>query len=110
MAARPERGSPSASRQGSDPASLEVALGHLLQLGTYASVAMIAAGVLLLLGSGGSPLAGGPPFDLAAIPSDVAALRPAGFLWLGIAGVLVTPGLRVARALMGFARRGEQRR
>lgn len=101
----PARRAPEAS----DPASLELALGHLLQLGTYASVALIAAGVILLLASGGSPLAGGPPFDLAAIPGDLAALRPAGFLWLGIAGVLATPGLRVARALLGFARRREDR-
>ena len=99
----------SSSSEPADPASLEIALGHLLQIGTYASVALIAAGVVLLLVSGGSPLAGGPPFDLTTIPGDLAALRPAGFLWLGIAGVLATPGLRVARAMLGFARRREQR-
>jgi len=91
------------------PANLEVALGHVLQLGTYASVGLIAVGVVLLLGAGVSPLAGAPVFDLGAIPGDLAALRPAGFLWLGIVGVLSTPALRVGRALLGFARRGEQR-
>jgi uncharacterized membrane protein len=91
------------------PANLEIALAHVLQLGTYASVALIALGAGLLLAGGGSPLAGSPAFDLGAIPGDVAALRPSGFLWLGIVGVLATPGLRVGRALLGFARRGEQR-
>jgi uncharacterized membrane protein len=97
-------------RQAPDaPPSLEAGLAHVLQLGTYASVALIALGSVLLLAAGESPLAAGKPFDLAAIPADLAALRPEGFLWLGIVGVLATPALRVARALMGFARRGERR-
>jgi uncharacterized membrane protein len=91
------------------PASLEVALAHVLQVGTYVSVGLIGIGSLLLLGSGGSPTQGGPPLDLATVIADVLALRPGGFLWLGILGVLATPALRVARALLGFARRGEQR-
>ena len=94
---------------GTPPASLEVALAHVLQLGTYVSVALIAVGAVLLLARGGSPIQGGPALDLATLPADILRLRPAGFLWLGILGVLATPGLRVTRALMGFARRGEQR-
>jgi uncharacterized membrane protein len=89
--------------------SLELALAHVLQLGTYTAVALIGIGVVLLIASGGSPLTGTPPFDLATIPGDIAAVRPAGFLWLGIAGVLATPAVRVGRALLGFARRGERR-
>lgn len=89
--------------------NLEVALAHVLQLGTYASVALVAIGSVLLLASGGSPTAGGPALDLARLPGDLAALRPAGFLWLGILGVLSTPSLRVGRALLGFARRDERR-
>ena len=91
------------------PASLEVALAQVLQLGTYASVALVAAGSVLLLATGGSPIQGGPPLDLATLSADLVAFRPAGLLWLGILGILATPGLRVARALLGFARRGEQR-
>jgi uncharacterized membrane protein len=72
-------------------------------------VGLIGIGSLLLLAGGGSPIQGGPPLDLATLPADLLALRPAGFLWLGIVGVLATPGLRVARALLGFWRRGEQR-
>ena len=91
------------------PASLEVALAHVLELGTYAPVALITIGSGMLLAGGGSPTQGGPPLDLATLPADLAALRPGGFLWLGILGVLATPALRVGRALLGFARRGEQR-
>jgi uncharacterized membrane protein len=89
--------------------SLELALAHVLQLGTYLSVGLIAVGSILQLATGSSPLAGGPPFDLAAIPGDIVGLHPAGFLWLGILGVVSTPAIRVGRALLGFARRGEQR-
>jgi uncharacterized membrane protein len=87
--------------------SLEVALAHVLQVGTYVSIALVAAGCVLLLASGHSPTEGGPPLRLADLPGDLVALRPAGFLWLGILGVLATPGLRVVRALLGFARREE---
>jgi len=91
------------------PPNLEVALAHVLQLGTYISVGLVAIGSVLLLAGGGSPIAGGPAFDVARLPGDLVALKPAGFLWLGILGVISTPALRVARALMGFARRDEQR-
>ncbi len=101
--------SPRPALEQAPPASLEVALAHVLQLGTYASVTLIAVGAILLLAGGGSPTQGGPPLDFATLPADLLALRPAGFLWLGILGVLATPALRVLRALLGFARRGEQR-
>lgn len=94
-----------------DPAGangLESTLAHALQVGTYASIALVTAGVLLLIAGGGSPLDPGAPFDLGRIPSDLAAGRPEGFLWLGIIGIVATPGLRVALALVGFARGGER--
>jgi uncharacterized membrane protein len=94
---------------GAGPGALEVALAHVLQLGTYLSVGLIGIGSMLLFAAGGSPVAGGPPLALDRIVPDLLALRPAGFLWLGIAGVLATPGLRVLRAFFGFWRRGERR-
>jgi uncharacterized membrane protein len=54
------------------------------------------------------PLAPAPAFDPAQIPADLAALRPAGFLWLGILGVLATPATRVAASLLGYVRSGER--
>lgn len=89
--------------------SLELALAHVLQLGTYASAGLIALGSVLLLAAGHSPIEGGPPMDLGTLPADLLAFRPEGFLWLGILGVVATPALRVVRALLGFARRGEVR-
>jgi uncharacterized membrane protein len=68
----------------------------------------VAIGSALLVGSVTSPTSAGPPLSLGALPADLLALRPAGFLWLGIIGVLATPGLRVLRALLGFWRRGER--
>ena len=94
---------------GAGPGALEVALAHVLQVGTYVSIGLIGIGTLLLLAAGGSPVAGGPPLTMDRIIPDLLALRPAGFLWLGIIGVLATPGIRVLRALIGFWRRGEQR-
>lgn len=94
---------------GAAPASLEAALAHVLQIGTYISILLIAVGSILLIAGGTSPLAGGPALSLEQLPADVLAGRPAGFLWLGILGVIVTPALRVLRALVGFWRRGEPR-
>jgi uncharacterized membrane protein len=88
---------------------LESSLARVLQVGTYASIALVAVGVVLLVAGGGSPLDPGPRLDLARIVGDLAAGRPAGYLWLGILGIVATPGLRVAGALVGFWRRGERR-
>ncbi len=92
----------------STPASLEVALAHVLAVGTYASIALVGIGSVLLLAGGASPLDGGPPLQAASVVPDLFALRPAGFLWLGIVGILATPAIRVIRAGLGFWRRGER--
>ena len=94
-----------------DPTSngLESALARVLQVGTYSSITLVAIGVVLLVAGGGSPLDPGPPPRLGTIVTDIAAGRPAGFLWLGVLGIVATPGLRVIGALVGFWRRGERR-
>ena len=94
---------------GAPPGALETALAHVLQVGTYLSIGLIGIGSLLLLAEGGSPIAGGPPLAPERLVPDILALRPAGFIWLGIVGVLATPALRVLRAAVGFWRRDEQR-
>jgi uncharacterized membrane protein len=88
--------------------SLEIAIAHVLQVGTYVSVGLIVVGSLLLVGGGTSPVSGGPPLSLDQLWADLIAVRPAGFLWLGILGVLATPAVRVLRALLGFWRRDER--
>ena len=91
-----------------DAGSLESGLARVLQIGTYASIGFVAVGVLLFIGRGSSPLDPGEAFALDRVIADLATLRAEGFLWLGILGIVVTPGLRVAGALIGFARRGER--
>jgi uncharacterized membrane protein len=83
---------------------LESALGRVLAIGTYASMALVAIGLVLLVAGGGSPLDVGAPLSLATLGADLLAGRPAGFL-----GVIGTPALRVTGALIGFWRAGERR-
>jgi uncharacterized membrane protein len=88
--------------------SLESSIARLLTAGTYVSVALIAIGVVTLAVGGTSPLDAAPGFDLGRLGPDLVALRPAGFLWLGILGFIATPAARVATALVGYARSGER--
>jgi len=88
--------------------SLEAKIGRLLAVGTYVSVGLIAIGTVLLVRAGLSPLDPSPSFVLRDIPGQIVALEPAGFLWLGILGVVATPSARVIAALVGFWRGGER--
>ncbi len=89
------------------PADLERSIARLLTLGTYASVLLLVAGVILMLASGIAPRSGGPGFDPGRLVSDLASLRSAGFLWLGLIAVVATPAARVLASLIGYARRQE---
>ena len=82
-------------------------LGRLLTAVTYGAVGLLTIGVVLMLLAGISPLAVGPPFDLAQLVPDLRALEPAGFLWLGLLAVIATPLSRVLGAAIGFVKRGE---
>lgn len=91
-------------------AALDLTVARLLSRGTTGSVALLAIGVVLLAAAGRSPLETGfTPLDLARIPSDIAALRPEGFLWLGLVAVILTPISRVLASLVGFMRAGDRR-
>jgi len=91
---------------GSAPVDIDRSVARLLTVGTYASIAMLAAGLIAMVAAGRSPLDPAPRFDPARIPADLAALRPEGFLWLGIVLVVATPSARVATSLVGYLRRG----
>jgi uncharacterized membrane protein len=90
------------------PRSLESSIARLLTIGTYVSIALIATGTGLLIASGRSPLETAPGLALDRLAADLLSLQPAGFLWLGVLGVIATPGARVAAALVGYARAGER--
>jgi uncharacterized membrane protein len=81
---------------------LETRIGRLLGAGTRAAVGLLAVGTLLLLVGGASPLDAAPAFDVGRLAGDLAALQPAGLLWLGLAVVIATPVGRVAAALIGY--------
>lgn len=82
-------------------------LGRWLIAVTYASVALLVVGVLLLIAAGHSPLDGGPALDLGSMVAGLTSLDPAAFLWLGLLAVIATPVTRVVGAAAGFARTGE---
>ncbi len=90
-------------------AGLEGRVAGLLRLGTYGAVGLIMCGVILMLASGRSPLDQASAFDPAHLVDDLIALRPTGFLWLGLLVVLATPAARVAVSVAGFARAAEPR-
>jgi uncharacterized membrane protein len=88
---------------------LDQTVARLLTGGTYLSVGLLAAGVVLMAVGGVSPLEGGPAFDPVKLPSDLLALKPSGFLWLGLVVALATPLGRVAASLIGYLAGGERR-
>ena len=98
------------ARSSQEPGSpgLERSIARLLTLGTYVSMALLAVGVVLMAANGIGPLTGGPAFDLTNLVPDLLALRPAGFLWLGLIVVVATPVARVLASLVGYIRRGER--
>jgi uncharacterized membrane protein len=96
------------SSQEPGPPGLEQSIARLLSVGTYASIGLLAVGVVLMATNTIAPLSGGPAFDLTRLVPDLAAFRPAGFIWLGLLAVIATPTARVAASLIGYARRGER--
>jgi uncharacterized membrane protein len=89
-------------------ADLDRSIARLLTYGTYVSVALLAAGLLILFARRISPLGGGPPFQPELVLDDILHARPAGFFWLGLLLVIATPSARVAASLIGYIRGGER--
>jgi uncharacterized membrane protein len=87
---------------------LDHAIARLLVIGTLASVALLAIGVILMSVVPVAPLAGAPRFQPALILDDLAHFRPAGYLWLGLIAAIATPTARVMASLVGYARSGER--
>ncbi len=103
------QGTNAAGSNGSDDVNaagsggLDLVVARILLYGTYVSVLLVAIGVVLMLAAGISPLDDAPPLDISAIPADIVALDPAGFLWLGLLAVIATPSARVIASLVGYA-------
>lgn len=109
MSSRPESAPAAPSAADSEHASgLEGLVARLLRIGTYVAIGLIALGVVLMLATGRSPLDVAPAFALDRLVADLATLQPAGFLWLGLVVVLLTPAARVAVGAVGYAREGDR--
>jgi uncharacterized membrane protein len=78
-------------------------IGRMLSGVIYLAVVLLLIGVVLLIGAGISPLSGGPGLDPVRLASDIRALEPAGFLWMGLLAVIAAPIARVAVALVAYA-------
>ena len=93
-----------------DPTRLELRIARLLVLGTYAGVALLAVGIVLMVAAGLDPqTAPVPAFDPGTIVADLLAFRATGFLWAGLLVVMALPVTRVAIAAAGFGVSGERR-
>ena len=103
---------PSPGPVSDDPISgdpgMEGRIARLLRLGTYLAIGLIAIGVVLMLVTGRSPLDVAPALDPARLVADLVGLQPAGFLWLGLIVVLLTPATRVVVSAIGYARVGDR--
>ena len=89
---------------------LDRAIGRLLSGGAWLSVILLAIGVAGMAISGIQPLTGTPAsFEPGSLVASVVALRPAGFLNLGLVVVIATPVARVTLALAGYVRAGDRR-
>jgi uncharacterized membrane protein len=89
---------------------LETAIARMLTIGTRVAVCLVLVGVVAMLARGIDPLTaafGG--FSLAAIPGDLIALRPEGFLWAGLLVVMSMPVGRVVVSGFGFFAAGNRR-
>ncbi len=108
--ARGEGGAARASAAAAASEAMDRRVARVLGVGVSASVLLLAIGAVLLIASGRSPLdEAWPAFDPSRLLSDLRALRPEGFLWLGLITILATPSLRVATAIAGFLTTGERR-
>ena len=92
------------SRSEEGAAGTERLIGRLLIAMTYVAVVLLVVGVALMVASGISPLSGGPGLDLATLGSQLLALDPSAFLWLGLIAVVAAPIGRVIVAGVAYAR------
>ena len=89
--------------------TIERTVSRLLIVGTYASLALLVVGVVLMAITGRSPLDVPPhDFDPGLLIGDILAGRPDGVLWIGLVVLVATPAARVAASVVGYLRSGER--
>jgi len=88
-------------------AAAEQRIGRLLIATTYVAVGLLVLGVALMVADRISPLSVGPGLDLATLGSQLLALDPSAFLWLGLLAVVAAPIGRVIVAGVDYARQAD---
>jgi uncharacterized membrane protein len=92
-------------------AQLETLAARLLTWGTRIALGLILIGVVGILLHGIDPFVPGafPPYSLAAVPGQIAALAPEGFIWAGLTVLVALPLGRVIVSGAGFLAAGDRR-
>ncbi len=91
-------------------ARIETIAARLLTWGTRIALGFVLVGVAGMLLAGVDPIhAAQPSYSLAAIPGQLMALTPEGFLWTGLTLVVALPLGRVVVAGAGFLAAGDRR-
>jgi len=88
---------------------IESRLARLMARGSVLAVGLLAIGIALMVARGISPLDAAPSLDPGRLVADLAALHPAGYLWLGAIAILGLPIARLALSVVVFAGSGERR-
>ena len=95
---------------GETAARIETLAARLLTWGTRIALGLVLLGVVGMFLGGTDPIrAAQPAFALAAIPGQLLALQPEGFLWAGLTLLVALPLGRVVVSGAGFLRAGDSR-
>jgi uncharacterized membrane protein len=90
-------------------ADVDHVIARLLLVGAVIGVVFLAIGVVLMAVNGISPESSTfPAFDPGTLVPDLGALRPEGFLWVGIVILIATPIARVIGELITFTMNGDR--
>ncbi len=102
---------PAASTAMRETASrIETLAARLLTWGTRIALAFVLVGVVGMLATGVDPVhAAQPSYSLAAIPGQLLALQPEGFLWTGLTMMVALPLGRVVVSGVGFLGAADRR-
>jgi uncharacterized membrane protein len=91
-------------------ARIESHAARVLTWGTRIALAFVFVGVVGMFLAGTDPIrAPQPAYALRAIPGQILALNPEGFLWAGLTLVVALPLGRVVVAGAGFLAAGDRR-
>jgi uncharacterized membrane protein len=102
-----ERGEPAQVPE-RDDSVLDEAISKSLRVGGIASIAIVAAGLVLLILAGHGGYGGAYPHDFATVAAGLRLFKPFAVIDAGLIILLFTPYLVVAVAVWFFGRHGDR--